>query len=109
MEYYFNIQSLNDALALEIMEYPDMWTVETIPFIINPIVIDWINDYWDFVCWNEHGNECALTEIDFYEMLCDIIAYESDRYNTRDYLTDYNPDSIARMDQIRLMLTEIKF
>jgi hypothetical protein len=35
--------------------------------------IVWICDYWDYVKWNEHGNECALSEAGFGSFVEDIL------------------------------------
>ncbi len=31
----------------------------------DPKCLDWMHDYWEYVKWNEHGNQCNLSEIGF--------------------------------------------
>jgi hypothetical protein len=31
----------------------------------DPACLKWFSDYWDYVRWNEHGNECSLSEVGF--------------------------------------------
>lgn len=31
----------------------------------DPECMDWFVDYWSFVTWNEHGNQCGISEIGF--------------------------------------------
>ena len=33
----------------------------------------WMSDYWDYVRWCEHGNECSLSEVRFEGLVNDIL------------------------------------
>ncbi len=64
----------------------------------DPEVSEFIEDYWEFVVWNEHGNQCSLEELGYYpgvlEMVFDIEPY-------REYLS-YEPslwDRLVKLHQ----------
>ena len=43
----------------------DDWTDEGLAMAIDPECMVWFSDYWDYVRWCEHGNECSLSEVEF--------------------------------------------
>lgn len=51
-------ETINDLITLYnmIREHNGLNTIE-------PVIVDWITDYWAFVQYNEHGNECSIGEL----------------------------------------------
>ena len=43
----------------------DDWTDEGLRMASDPECMRWFSDYWDYVRWCEHGNECSLSEVQF--------------------------------------------
>ena len=43
----------------------DDWTDEGLRMASDPECMGWFSDYWDYVRWCEHGNECSLSEVEF--------------------------------------------
>ena len=41
------------------------WTDEGLSIANDPECLRWFSDYWSYVRWNEHGNECSLSEVGF--------------------------------------------
>ena len=41
------------------------WTEEGLRMADDPECMKWFSDYWDYVRWCEHGNECSLSEVQF--------------------------------------------
>ena len=63
----------------------------------DPELSGFIDDYWAYVCWNEHGNQCTLDELGYYpgmlEMVFDIEPY-------REYLEPYEPELWKRLTKL---------
>lgn len=64
--------SLPSVEALEVLRslYLDPrsrkdWTDEGLRMAEDPECLRWFSEYWDYVRWCEHGNECSLSEIGF--------------------------------------------
>lgn len=53
----------------------------------DPEVSEFIEDYWTFVCWNEHGNQSSPEEFGYYEGMLDMV-FDIEPY--REYLS-YEP------------------
>ena len=41
------------------------WTEAGLKMANDPECLRWFSDYWSYVRWNEHGNECSLSEVGF--------------------------------------------
>jgi len=41
------------------------WTEAGLDMANDPECLRWFSDYWSYVRWNEHGNECSLSEVGF--------------------------------------------
>jgi len=35
---------------------------------------DIVGEYWEYICWNNHGNECAPSEIDYRALMDDFMG-----------------------------------
>jgi len=41
------------------------WSEDGMRMANDPDCLRWFSDYWSYVRWNEHGNECSLSEVGF--------------------------------------------
>ena len=55
----------------------------------------WLADYWEYVCWNEHGNQASLEEVQWYGMVDTILDPEY----VHEYLED-RPDLLESLDKL---------
>lgn len=51
------------------------WTETGLKMANDPECLRWFSDYWAYVRWNEHGNECSLSEIGFGGFVDTILNY----------------------------------
>lgn len=51
----------------------DEWTPEGLRMAQDEEALRWMADYWSYVRWNEHGNECCLSEVGFQGMVDSIM------------------------------------
>ena len=61
----------------------------------DPECIRWMKDYWNYVKWNEHGNEASLSEIGFEGFVQDIL---DPSYVTEYLLNDFPFSSKRAID-----------
>ena len=77
--------------------YMDPRNDATSPFgvavAIDPVCTEFFVDYWDFIRFNEHGNEASFNDIGGFKGLSDIIRYPAE---TLDYLYDAGEDELAK-------------
>ena len=78
-------------------------TPEGIRIANDPACVEWIADYWTYIRWNEHGNECSLSEVGFGGFAEDI------RYPMRatEYLEYGYPDCDPRGTALSNRLMEL--
>lgn len=63
-------------------DFRDETTPEGIAIANDPECVKWISDYWAYICWNEHGNQCLPSEVRFGGFVEDIL----DPSNALEYL-----------------------
>lgn len=76
--------------------YMDPRNDTTFPFgvavAIDPVCTEWFVDYWDFIRFNEHGNEASFFDLGGFKAFVDTIHYPA---QTLEYLYDAGEDELA--------------
>ncbi len=68
-------------------DFKELTTPEGMKIAGDPDCIKWMSDYWNYVKWNEHGNECSISEVRFEGFCEDLI----DPSNAIEYLMPDGP------------------
>lgn len=99
------VDKFNDKRGISLLKF--MFIVEAStqdiqkfqPMLDDENVYNWIVDYWGYVHWNEHGDECALSEVGYGRFLWGILEPE----NYIKCLSDGNSNPVAKK-----LLAELK-
>ncbi len=105
-EKHGNTNELDAVRRYAVREFPELKKIA-----YDKEVFDWYTDYWNFIKWNEHGNEPGLSELatdgDFANSLMEIESgYAGDIH---EYLDDYYDDSDGKKLSDRLDAIEKKY
>ena len=76
------------------------WTEEGLAMASDPECMAWFSDYWDYVRWCEHGNECSLSEVEFKGFVDSVM---DPQYVLEYLLTDSDDRSEGLAERLRAL------
>ena len=84
-------RSRNTVYAMDLLQFAFLLPGKRVPAPYKKVARDgdcfaWICDYWDYVKWNEHGNECNFYDAGGYGGFLDQILDPDAMNDTIEYL-----------------------